>query len=77
MLGSLAQIKGNENGEKMDFKPNKEPELIDLVMTEVRNSGLGFWVGNEKSLACPALIGKCNDPIPMAICPLLILKVWL
>lgn len=61
MLGSLAQVKGNEHGEKMDFKPNKEPELTDLVTTKVRNSALGLWVRDEKSLACPAFIVKCHD----------------
>lgn len=64
MLGSLAQVKGNENGEKMDFKPTKEPQLTDLVKTKVRNSGLGLWVRDEKSLAWPALIVKCHDPHP-------------
>lgn len=64
MLGSLTQVKDNENGEKMDFKPDEKPELIDLVMTEGRNSGMGLWVRNQKSLACATLIVKCHDPFP-------------
>lgn len=54
MLDSPDQVKGSEDGEKTDFKADEEPEFIDSVMTEVRNSGLGHWVRNEKGLACPS-----------------------
>lgn len=52
MPDSLDHISGYENGEKIDFKADEEPGLTDLVMTEVRNSGLGHWVRNETGLAC-------------------------
>lgn len=51
MLDFLDHISGNENGEKIDFKADEEPGLTDLVMTEVRNSGLSHWVRNETGLA--------------------------
>lgn len=44
MLDSLDQVNGNGNGNKMDFKADEELGLKDLMMIEVRNSGLGHWV---------------------------------